>query len=205
MNFFTDHKKKKIVLLLGHPDGKNETLSKNLALLYETAAKAAGHEVTRFNLFDLKFDPVLHEGYRTIQALEPDLLKLQEAIKACDHFVLIYPTWWSSMPGPLKGLFDRMWLPAFAYNMRKHNDGTPAMGWKKRLKGKTARVITLSGTHPFFVQVLFGDYTNEIKRAILWFAGFKVRSSKFGPSEKAPEWLKNQWRRKVAHLGKMGE
>ena len=205
MNFFSEHKKKKIVLLLGHPDGVNETLSKNLALMYETSAKAAGHEVTRFNLFDMQFDPVLHQGYRAIQNLEPDLIKLQQAITACDHFVLIYPTWWSSMPGPLKGLFDRMWLPGFAYNMRKHKDGTHALGWKKRLKGKTARVITLSSTHPFFVQVLFGDYTNEIRRAILWFAGFKVRSTKFGPSEKAPEWLSNQWRRKVAHLGKMGE
>ncbi len=205
MNFFSEHKKKNIVLLLGHPDGVNETLSKNLALMYETSAKAAGHTVTRFNLYDMQFDPVLHQGYRAIQNLEPDLIKLQQAIKACDHFVLIYPTWWSSMPGPLKGLFDRMWLPAFAYNMRKHKDGTLALGWKKRLKGKTARVITLSSSHPFFIQILFGDYTNEIKRAILWFSGFRVRSNKFGPSEKAPEWLKNSWRRKVAHLGKMGE
>jgi NAD(P)H dehydrogenase (quinone) len=205
MNFFTDHKKKKIVLLLGHPDSVHDTLSKNLALMYETSAKAAGHEVTRFNLYDLQFDPVLREGYRTIQALEPDLIRLQQAITACDHFVLIYPTWWSSMPGQLKGLFDRMWLPAFAYNMRKTKQGTPALGWRKKLKGKTARVITLSGTHPFFVQILFGDYTNEIRRAILWFAGFKVRSTKIGPSEIAPEWLKNSWRRKISHLGKMGE
>lgn len=205
MNFFTEHKKKKITILLGHPDAVHETLSKNLALIYEASAKAAGHEVKRFNLFDLKFDPVLHEGYRTIQALEPDLVMLQDAIKWCDHFVLIYPTWWSGMPGPLKGLFDRIWLPAFAFNMRKNKQGTPALGWKKRLKGKTARVITLTGQHPFGIQILFGDYTNEITRAILWFAGFKVRLTKWGPSEIAPEWLKNSWRRKVAHLGKMGE
>jgi NAD(P)H dehydrogenase (quinone) len=205
MNFFTEQKKKKITILLGHPDAVHDTLSKNLALIYETSAKAAGHEVQRFNLFDLKFDPVLREGYRTIQALEPDLVNLQEAIKWCDHFVLIYPTWWSSMPGPLKGLFDRIWLPAFAFRMRKTAQGTPALGWKKLMKGKTARVITLSGQHPFAIQILFGDYTNEIKRAILWFAGFKVRSNKWGPSEIAPEWLKNQWRHKVSHLGKMGE
>lgn len=205
MNFFTDHKKKKITILLGHPDAVHDTLSKNLALMYETAAKAAGHEVQRFNLYDLKFDPTLHEGYRTIQALEPDLLKLQEAIRWCDHFVIIYPTWWSSMPGPLKGLFDRIWLPTFAFNIRKTVQGSPSVGWRKRLKGKTARVITLSGSHPFAVQILFGDYTNEIRRAILWFAGFRVRSTKLGPSETAPEWLKNSWRRRVAHLGKMGE
>jgi len=205
MNFFSDHKKKKITILLGHPDSKNETLSKNLALMYETSAKAAGHEVQRFNIYDMQFDPVLHEGYRAIQQLEPDLLKLQESIKWCDHFVLIYPIWWSSMPGQLKGLFDRMWLPNFAYNMRKTDQGTPALGWKKKLKGKTARVVTLSGSHPFFVWFLFGDYTNEIKRAILWFAGFRVRSTTIGPSEIAPEWMRNSWRRKISYLGKMGE
>ena len=172
--------------------------------MYEEAAKAAGHEVTRFNLYDLQFDPTLHEGYRTIQNLEPDLIKLQQAITACDHFVLIYPTWWSGMPAPLKGLFDRMWLPAFAFRMRKTKQGSPALGWYKLMKGKTARVVTLTGQHPFFVGLLFGDFTNEITRALLWFAGFRVSLNKFGPSEIAPEWLKNSWRRKVAHLGKLG-
>lgn len=205
MNFFNDQKKKNIVILVGHPDMAHETLSKNLALMYETSAKAAGHTVTRFNLYDMRFDPVLHEGYRSIQALEPDLVSIQNAIKACDHLVLIYPLWWSSMPGPLKGLFDRMWLPAFAFRMRKTKDGKPALGWQKLLKGKTSRVIVLSASHPFFVRVLFGDFTNEVGRAILGFAGFKVSFTKFGPSEKAPEWMRNQWRRKVARLGKRGE
>lgn len=205
MSFFTDHKKKKITILLGHPDAKNDTLSKNLALMYETAAKAAGHEVQRFNIYDMQFDPILHEGYRAIQQLEPDLVKLQESIKWCNHFVLIYPTWWSSMPAQLKGLFDRMWLPSFAFSMRKTKDGKPTFGWRKRLKGKTARVITLSSSAPVAIWFLFGDYTNEIERAILWFAGFRVRATKFGPSEKAPEWLRNQWRRRVSYLGKMGE
>jgi putative NADPH-quinone reductase len=109
------------------------------------------------------------------------------------------------MPALLKGLFDRMWLPGFAFNMRKNSHGVPVLGWKKRLKGKTARVIILSGTHPFFIWMLFGDYTNEIKMGILWFAGFKTRTTLLGPSETAPEWKRNEWRRKVAKLGKFAE
>jgi putative NADPH-quinone reductase len=102
-------------------------------------------------------------------------------------------------------MFDRMWLPGFAFNMRKTKQGAPALGWKKRLKGKTARVFIISGTHPLFIWLMFGDYTNEIKRGILWFAGFKVRASLFGPSETAPEWKRNEWRRKIARLGELGE
>lgn len=204
MNFFTDSKKKKIVILVGHPDA-GQTISNEFAMLYEAAAKKAGHEVKKFHLANMQFDPILHKGYKEIQQLEPDLIKLQEAIKWADHFLLIYPNWWSSMPALLKGLIDRMWLPGFAFNMRKHADGTLALGWRKRLKGKTARVIILSGNHPFLVRLAFGNFYNEIKNAILWFAGFKPKVTHIGPTDFAPEWKRNEWRKKIVRLGKFGE
>ncbi len=204
MGFFNDHKPKKIVLLLGHPD-QGPTLSSEIALIYEASAKVAGHEVRRFNVSQMRFDPVLHKGYKAIQELEPDLVALQEAIKWADHLVVIYPNWWQSMPGPLKGLFDRMWLPAFAFRMRKNKQGRLITGWKKLLKGKTARVIVLSGSHPMLNWLFFGDYTNEIKMGVLWFAGFKTKVSHFGPTDQATDWKKAEWRRKAAWLGKAGE
>ncbi len=204
MGFFSDHRPRKITLLLGHPNA-GQTLSGEMALIYETAAKKAGHEVKRFNLAEMKFDPILHQGYKAIQQLEPDLLTLQDAIKWCDHLVIIYPNWWQTMPALLKGMFDRIWLPGFCFNMRKNKQGKQTIGWIKRMKGKTSRVFVLSGTHPFFIWLMFGDYTNEIKKGILWFAGFKVKLTRFGPTDQAPEWKKNEWRRKVAWLAKRGD
>lgn len=204
MSYFAEPQKKKIVLLLGHPN-PGPTLSREFALIYEAAATKAGHEVRRFTLADMKFDPVLHQGYKAIQELEPDLKNLQEAIRWCDHFVIFYPNWWQTMPALLKGLFDRIWLPGFAFNMRKDKFGKQTVGWYKRLKGKTARVIVLSGSHPWLIWLFFGDYTNEIKMGVLWFAGFKAKITRFGPTDQAPEWLKNDWRRKVAWLAKNGE
>lgn len=204
MRFLTDHKKKKIVLLLGHPD-QGDTHSGQLALLYESAAKKAGHEVKRFNVAAMRFDPILHQGYRAIQQLEPDLKNLQEALRWCDHFVLIYPNWWGSMPALLKGLFDRMWLPSFAFSYYKTGIFGHLHLWKRLLKGKTSRVIVLSRTQPLLIWLFLGDYTNEIQKNILWFAGFHVRMTRFGPSESAPEWKWNEWRRKVIRLGKLGE
>ena len=205
MGFFSNHsQKKKIVILLGHPD-PGATLSSEMALIYEAAAKKAGHEVRRFNIAQMSFDPILHKGYKAIQELEPDLMALQEAIKWCDHFVLVYPSWWKWMPALLKGLFDRMWLPVFAFNMRKNKQGKQTFGWIKRLKGKTARVFVLSGSHPFLIYLFFGDYTSQIKMGILWFVGFKVTLTRVGPTEQAPEWKKNEWRRRAAQLGTWGE
>lgn len=204
MHFFSDIQKKKITILVGHPDNK-DTLTSHFAMLYETAAKNAGHEVKKFHLGDMQFDPILHKGYKAIQELEPDVKKLQEAIKWADHFVLFYPNWWQTMPALLKGLFDRMWLPGFAFNMRKNKEGKQTIGWMKRLKGKSARVFVLSGSHPWLIWLFFGDYTNEIKMGILWFAGFNTKITRMGPTDQAPEWLKNEWRRKIFKFGKWGE
>ena len=205
MGFFSDHAKKKIVILVGHPDS-GATLSRELAEIYRDAAKANGHKVKFFKLADMKFDPILHKGYKKIQKLEPDLLKLQEAINWCDHFVLFYPNWWSTMPALLKGMFDRMWLPGFAFGFYKGGILGHFHVWKRMMNKKTARVFVLSGTQPFFIWLLFGDYTNEIKMGILWFAGFKTRLSRMGPTDhNPPQWLVNSWCRKVQKLGKLAE
>lgn len=204
MKFFSDHKPRKILVFVGHPD-EAHTLTGEMALLYETAARKAGHEVQKIHLGAMHFDPILHKGYKAIQELEPDLKKFQDAVRWADHFVVFYPNWWCTMPALLKGLFDRAWLPGFAFNMRKNNKGAPVTGWYKRLKGKTARVVVLSGTHPLLIMLMFGDYTNEIKNGILWFAGFKTRVTRMGPTDMAPEWMRNHWRRKMIHLGTLGE
>jgi putative NADPH-quinone reductase len=146
----------------------------------------------------MKFDPILHKGYKVIQELEPDLLKLQEAIRNCDHLVIIYPNWWCTMPAILKGLFDRMWIPGFAFNFDKQTKKLI-----QRLKGKTGRTIVVAGTHsPLKTWWLFGDYTNEIQHGILGFSGINAAVCTFGPSEKVSEAKKSQWLREVEALGR---
>lgn len=193
----------RIYILLGHPN-TDATLSSEFADTYEKAARDAGHEVRRANISALQFDPILHKGYAAIQELEPDLKKVQEDVTWCEHFVLVYPLWWSSVPALLKGMIDRMWLPRFAFSFIKSPSGKSTMGWKKLLKGRTARIIVLLKTYAWLEHFLYGDYTSDVANVLLRFSGFKVRISEVGNSEALSEKAKAAWMRRIERLGRKG-
>ena len=185
---------KKIFVLLGHPD--TQSMCCEFADAYAWGASKAGREVRRSNVGEMAFDPILHKGYKVIQEFEPDLKQFQEDVRWCDHLVIIYPSWWSTMPALLKGLFDRAWLPGFAYKFLPSG-----IGWRKLLKGRTGRVFVTSDSHPLLARFLFGDNTNEIQDGILWFAGISARMKKVGPMKKISPERKAQWVEKFVKYG----
>jgi len=193
-------KNKKIFILLGHTD--NESLNAYLAKHYERGAEDAGHDVRRMNLGDMDFDPVLHRGYKEIQELEPDLKKFQENLKWCDHFVLFYPVWHGGPPAKLKGIFDRAFLPGFAFKWRKYK----FLGWRKLLTTRSARVVVTTGSLPIVARVMFGDYTNEIRKNLLGFSGFKpVKLCALGLAENIGEEKAKKWSKKIRRMGRRGK
>ena len=193
---------KKVLILLGHPDKSG--MCGTLADAYEESAREAGHAVTRMNIGEMQFDPILHKGYRERQDLEPDLVRFQELVTACDHFVVVYPVWWVGMPAILKGLFDRAWLPGSAFRYIKTSGGVRTIFWRRLFRGKTARIIMTSGTLPLLVRFLPGNVNAQLRWGILWFAGFSVRTTWFGPAENIPERRKQRWVRKVRAFARAG-
>lgn len=190
---------RKIFLLLGHPDKSG--MCGALADAYETGAKEGGYEITRMNIGEMHFDPILHRGYRVIQELEPDLKRFCELVQTSDHFVIVYPVWWVGMPAILKGLFDRAWLPGSAFRYIKTKDGHRTIFWHRLFRGKTARIIMTSGTSPWLVRFLPGNVNAQLRWGILWFAGFSVRSTWFGPAEDPAHGRKMRWLTTARALG----
>jgi len=188
----------KIFILLGHTDPA--TLSGALADSYEKAARSAGHNIRRQNISDMQFDPILHAGYKAIQELEPDLKAFQENVRWAEHIVIVYPIWWSSMPALLKGLFDRAWLPHFAFIFADHG-----LTWQKSLKGRTARIITSANSASWMLRFMYGPPTVTLELCLLRFAGIRAHSTVFGPSERASERTKAKWFRKVERLARSGK
>jgi NAD(P)H dehydrogenase (quinone) len=189
---------KRILVLLGNPD--TNSFSDVIARTYVDKAIQANHDVEYVSIARLSFDPILHNGYKTLQQLEPDLVALQEKIRAADHLVIVYPNWWLTMPALLKGLFDRLWLPGFAFNFDSHTHELT-----QHLKGKTARVIILSGSEsPYMTWWKYGDYTNEIAHGILGFAGIKTKVTAFGPVDLSTESMRRAWIQKVESYAEKG-
>lgn len=190
---------KKILVINGHPDP--ESLCTALAKSYAAGAAANGGTCRILQLSQLSFDPVLHHGYRQRTELEPDLLSAQQAIREANHLVFVYPVWWGTYPALLKGFFDRVFLPGFAF---KYRDNSPF--WDKYLKGKSARLIATMDSPPWYNCLVYRNASQlSIKRAILNFCGVSpVKSTVFGPVKTASTARREAWLAKAEALGRKG-
>lgn len=164
----------RIYLLLAHPD--KESFNGRIADAYEQTAIAQGHEVRRQNLGEMQFDPILWKGYRVPQPLEDDLVQAQQNLLWCQHWVIVYPIWWGSVPALLKGFFDRTLDKGFAYKYHKDDPF-----WDKLLKGRSAYVITTCDAPWIWIWWQYRNSDkNMVKWATLWFCGFNpIRFTRF--------------------------
>jgi NAD(P)H dehydrogenase (quinone) len=183
---------KNIVLILGHPDA--ESYCGALAAAYAEAAKEAGHKVKFFKLGEISFDPILHHGYNQIQELEPGLKEIQEAVIWAKHLVFVYPTWWGAMPSLLKGMFDRVFLPGYAFKYRENSQF-----WDKLLAGRSAHAIVTMDTPPWYYRLVYKMPGHiQIKKTILGFCGIKpVKITSFGPIRFASAAKRDKWKQRV--------
>ncbi|KAF0198707.1 MAG: NAD(P)H dehydrogenase (quinone) [Bacteroidetes bacterium] len=188
---------KNILIILGHP--VKDTFSDSLRAAYVKGALASGAQIREIVLRKLQFDLNFSEGYRGNQELEPDLIRAQEDITWADHLVFIYPNWWSTFPGLLKGFIDRTFLPGFAF--KYHKGG---LLWDKLLKGRSARVIVTMDTPPWYYWLVYRrPGHNAMKRGILGFCGIRpVRITTIGSLRISSEKKREQWISKVENLGR---
>lgn len=186
---------KNITIILGHPD--SSSFCNAIAEQYAASARSVGHTVRLFKLGELVFDPVLRHGYQQRQALEHALVEIRDAISWAQHLVFVYPIWWGSMPAILKGMFDRIFLPGYAFKYREDS-----LWWDRLLVGRSAHAIVTMDTPPWYYRLIYTmPGHHQIKKTILKFCGIKpVQITSFGPIRNASETQRNIWLRKVERL-----
>jgi NAD(P)H dehydrogenase (quinone) len=156
---------KRVLVIAAH--ASDLTFGSALAQAYFEAAGQAGHEVRLLALDRLAFDPVLHQGYRVVQELEPDLREAQASIRWAQHLVFVFPVWWGGIPALLKGFLDRVMLPGFAFKYQKGN-AFPA----KLLGGRSAHLLVTMDAPPWYYRLVYrAPAIRQMKTTTLEFCG----------------------------------
>lgn len=191
---------RQILIIAAHPcPADTGSLGATMASTYAQSATQAGHHTRLLQLDQLVFDPILHEGYKRAQTLEPDLVKAQAGILWADELVFVFPIWWGGMPALLKGFLDRVLLPGFAFRYEPEGQGLTPL-----LKGKTARLIITMDTPRWIDRWLYGSpVIRQLRYPILRFCGIKLREvSYFSPVIKSSSAQRQAWIENVRHLAR---
>jgi len=107
----------RLLAVIDHP----WTGSFNHAVLATLAgeARARGHDIDTIDLHADRFDPVMSAEelavYSKGRFLDPMVGAYQERIMKADYLFLVFPVWWETMPALLKGFFDKVFLPDWAF------------------------------------------------------------------------------------------
>lgn len=189
---------RKILIIQGHPDARGNHYCHALGDAYAAGARREGHEVRIIDVAHLDF-PLLasQEEFRHAPPCEA-IRSAQDAIRWADHLVFLFPLWLGTLPALLKGFLEQTFREGFAMTTRP--DGR---GWRRMLKGKSARVIVTMGMPAFFYRWYFGAFgTRSLTRSVLKFAGIgPVRESRIGMVEGGGSEHRARWLVQVERLG----
>lgn len=113
----------RVLVVFSHPNPESFVAALDRCVV--SALSGAGHEVRHLDLHAEGFDPAFslferlhHTGPPEEKLTQfPDLAHHVDALRWCEHLVLVYPTWWSGLPAMLKGWVDRTFMQGVAWEL----------------------------------------------------------------------------------------
>ncbi len=129
------------LIVVAHPDPKS--LSHSIADRVAKGVSLSGNSVEIADLAAEGFDPRFTGADIAVhrkEALPPDDVAAEQArIDRADALVLVYPVYWWSMPGLLKGWIDRVFTNGWAY------DSSPDTKLVKKLRHLRVHLVGVGG------------------------------------------------------------
>lgn len=158
---------RRILLIQGHPDPAGGHLCHALAQAYAEGVTSAGHELRLIDIAQIDFPLLRTQAAWNEQPVPESLRPSQEAIAWAQHLVFFFPLWMGDMPALLKGYFEQVARPGFAFEKTK---GGP-LG-QKALGGRSARVVVTMGMPALAYRYYFRAHSvKSLERNILGFVG----------------------------------
>ena len=193
---------RRITIIQGHPDAEARHFGHALADEYAKGSEDGGHEVKRLEVSGLDF-PLLRTKEEFEQGQPPDSIKLaQEAIAWADHLVILYPLWLGDMPALLKAFCEQVFRPGFAFEY-----GAEGRMPKKRLTGKSARIVVTMGMPAFVYRWWYRAHSlKSLEQNILAFSGIgPITSNLIGTVEGMTDKQRAGWLDRLRALGERGQ
>jgi len=169
--------KRRIAIIQGHPDESGKHFCDALAQAYAAGARGEGHEVQMITVARLDF-PLLRTQEEFRGEVPESIRDAQAIIQWADHLVFIYPLWLGMLPALLKGFLEQVFREGFAMQFTRS-------GWKRLLKGKSARIVVTMGMPALAFRFYFGAHgLKSLERSVLSFAGIgPIRETLIGMVE----------------------
>jgi len=137
-----------VMVIIDHP--WNQSFSHTIFKHAVSTLEETGHSVDALDLHTEDFDPVLRVEelaiYSTGGFLDPKVGEYQQRIEQADYLVFIFPVWWEVMPALLKGFFDKVFLPEWAF---AEADAAPLL---THIKGATV-ITSMGAPEPIYTSV----------------------------------------------------
>jgi putative NADPH-quinone reductase len=189
----------KITILDGHPDPDAARFVHALADAYAAGARQNGHQVRRIDVARTTFG--LLSTKQEFESAEPEeaIRGAQADIAWCDHLVVLYPLWLGDVPARLKGVFEQVFRPGFAFAAaRKGRFPT------RLLAGRSARIVVTMGMPAVVYRWFFRAHSvKSLQRNVLGFCGFgPVRSLLIGTVENLTPARRDRYLQQMRALGR---
>ena len=159
----------KILVVYTHPvpDSYNRSVLNSV----KAGLEAAGHEYQVADLYQENFQPAMTaEDFNQFdnQPMPDDIVKEQARVEWSDGIVFVFPVWWWSMPGMLKGWIDRV----MSYGWAWIDPADPDSGFLK--SRKILVLATAGGTEDVFKKRKYDEsFYTQLTIGTWDYCGFK--------------------------------
>jgi len=176
-----------VLIVYAHPDPN----SYNHAVLasVKRGLNDGGHDVSVIDLYADNYDPVLVFDTNVQRTdLDAQTEAYQGRIAQAEHLIFIYPVWWYGLPAVLKGFFDRVLTPGFAYD-------TSGRLPKGLLSDKSAWGLYTMGSPGWYVTLCRGNAEwTTVRDGILKFCGIRrIKKMRFAGMNTSSQKRRERW------------
>jgi NAD(P)H dehydrogenase (quinone) len=165
------------LIVVAHPNPKSLSHGVAMHVAEGVSLSNAGNSFEIADLAAEAFDPRFTATDIAVHLKEAppaaDVVAEQARLDRADALVLVYPVYWWSMPGLLKGWIDRVFTNGWAY------DYSPDVGVVKKLCRLQVHLVAIGGAdlRTYARHGYFGAMKTQIDHGIFDYCGARVMTS----------------------------